>query len=302
MNLSKIFILGAGAIGSVYGALLSESNDVTLIGNKAHVEAINAKGLSIVGDIEKTFRPKVDTDIRNIPQKALIILTTKAYDSAKAIEGIRKLLKKDTVILILQNGLGNEEIVRCIVGDRAKILRGVTKMASESSKPGKIRFWSGETIIESNEDSTKIVEIFNACGLKARLSDDIDREVWTKLVVNCVVNPLTALFRVRNCAIWGDSLKNVRHGIVRECVEVAKAEGIALPENLAVRIDKRLSSYTNFSSMYQDIVKGKKTEIDFLNGKIVDLGKKHHIQTPINEALVSLIKFLEGENGISRKN
>lgn len=302
MNFSKIFILGAGAIGSVYGALLSESNDVTLIGNKAHVEAINAKGLSIVGDIEKTFRPKVDTDIRSIPQKALIILTTKAYDSAKAIEGIRKLLKKDTVILILQNGLGNEEIVRCIVGDRVKILRGVTKMASESSKPGKIRFWSGETIIESNEDSTKIVEIFNACGLKASLSEDIDREVWTKLVVNSVVNPLTALFRVRNCAIGGDSLKTVRHGIVRECVEVAKAEGIALPENLAVRIDKRLSSYTNFSSMYQDIVKGKKTEIDFLNGKIVDLGKKHHIQTPINEALVSLIKFLEGENGISRKD
>jgi len=302
LNFSKIFILGAGAIGSVYGALLSESNDVTLIGNKAHVEAINAKGLSIVGDIEKTFRPKVDTDIRSIPQKALIILTTKAYDSAKAIEGIRKLLKKDTVILILQNGLGNEEIVRCIVGDRVKILRGVTKMASESSKPGKIRFWSGETIIESNEDSTKIVEIFNACGLKASLSEDIDREVWTKLVVNSVVNPLTALFRVRNCAIGGDSLKTVRHGIVRECVEVAKAEGIALPENLAVRIDKRLSSYTNFSSMYQDIVKGKKTEIDFLNGKIVDLGKKHHIQTPINEALVSLIKFLEGENGISRKD
>lgn len=302
MSFSKIFILGAGAIGSVYGALLSESNDVTLIGNKAHVEVINAKGLSIVGDIKKTFRPKIDTDIRSIPQKTLIILTTKAYDSAKAIEGIRKLLKKDTVILILQNGLGNEEIVRRIVGDRAKILRGVTKMASEFSKPGKIKFWSGETIIESNEDSTKIVELLNACGLKARLSDDIDREVWTKLVVNCVVNPLTALFHVRNCAIWGDSLKTVRHGVVRECVEVAKAEGIALPENLAVRIDKRLSSYTNFSSMYQDIVKGKKTEIDFLNGKIVDLGKKHHIQTPINEALVSLIKFLEGENGISRKD
>jgi 2-dehydropantoate 2-reductase len=302
LTFSKIFILGAGAIGSVYGALVSERNDVTLIGNKAHVEAINAKGLSIADDVKKTFHPKAETEINSIPKKALVILATKTYDSARAIEGVKRLLKKDTVILILQNGLGNEDIVRRIVGDRSKVLRGVTKMASEFLKPGKIRFWSGETIIESNEESAKIVEIFNECGLKTRLSEDIGREVWIKLVVNCVVNPLTALFRVRNCAIWGDSLRMVRHGVVRECVEVAKAEGIALPENLAERIDKQVSSYTNFSSMYQDIAKGKKTEIDFLNGKIVDLGKRHHIQTPINETLVSFIKFLEDKNGIPRKD
>lgn len=172
-------------------------------------------------------------------------------------------------------------------------------MASEFLKPGKIKFWTGETIIELNEEAAKIVGILNESGLKTRLSEDINREVWIKLVVNCVVNPLTAVFRVRNCAIWEDSLRPVRHGIVRECVEVAKAEGIVLPENLAERIDKQVSSYTNFSSMYQDILKGKKTEIDFLNGKIVELGKKHHIQTPINETLVSFIKFLEGKNGIS---
>lgn len=302
MTFSKIFILGAGAIGSVYGALLSERNDVTLIGNKAHVEAINAKGLSIADDVKKTFHPKADTKISNMPKESLVILATKAYDSVRAIEGVKKLLKKDTVILVLQNGLGNEEIAKRIVGDRSKVLRGVTKMASEFLKPGKIRFWSGETIIESNEESAKIVKVFNECGLKARLSEDIDGEVWTKLVVNCVVNPLTALFRVRNCAIWEASLRTVRHGVVKECVEVAEAEGITLPENLAERIDKQVSSYTNFSSMYQDIVKGKKTEIDFLNGKIVDLGKKHRIQTPINEALVSFIKFLEGENGIPRKD
>ena len=302
MTFSKIFILGAGAIGSVYGALLSEKNDVTLIGNKAHVGTINAKGLSIADDVKKTFHPKAETEINSIPKKALVILTTKAYDSARAIEGVKKLLRKDTVILVLQNGLGNEEIIRRIVGDRSKVLRGVTKMASEFLKPGKIRFCSGETIIESNEESAEIVEIFNECGLKTRLSEDIDRELWIKLVFNCVVNPLTALFRVRNCVIWGDSLGTVRHGVVKECVEVAKAEGIALPENLAERIDEHVSSYTNFSSMYQDIAKGKKTEIDFLNGKIVDLGKRHHIQTPINETLVSFIKFLEDKNGIPRKD
>lgn len=302
MTFRKIFVLGAGAIGSVYGALLSERNDVTLVGNEDHVEAVNEKGLSIVGDIRRTFRVKADTKVRGIPEGALVILTTKAYDSARAIKGIKKLLKKDTAVLILQNGLGNEGIVRHVVGDKTKVLRGVTKMASEFSKPGKIRFWSGETIIESDEDSVRIAEILNDSGLNARLADDIDREVWTKLVVNCVANPLTALLRVRNCAIWVDSLKTIRHSIVKECVEVAEAEGIVLPTNLAERIDKRLASYTNYSSMFQDLAKGKKTEIDFLNGKVVELGKKHHVRTPVNETLVSFIKFLEEENGLPRKD
>ncbi|MDI6904313.1 MAG: 2-dehydropantoate 2-reductase [Candidatus Bathyarchaeia archaeon] len=302
MNFNKIFVLGAGAIGSIYGALLSKRNDVTLIGNKTHVNAVNSKGLSISGDINEVFHLKADTEIREIPEKTLIILTTKAYDSANAIEGIKKLLKRDTVILILQNGLGNEEIVKRAVGDKAKILRATTAMAAEFFEPRKIRFWSGETIIEQDEAAEKIAEIFNKCMLKTSLSNDITKEVWNKLVVNCVINPLTALFHVRNCEIIADSLKSVRHEIVKECVEVGKAEKISFPEDLEEKIDKKISSYTNFSSMCQDIMKGKRTEIDFLNGKVVELGRKHHISTLVNETLVCFIKFLEEKNGISRKD
>jgi 2-dehydropantoate 2-reductase len=302
LSFSRIFILGAGAIGSIYGALLSEKTDVSLVGNKAHVEAINAEGLTIAGDIKKIFFPTAVTEIKSIPEKALIILTTKAYDSAEAIRRIRGLLMKDTVILVLQNGIGNEEIVRQLVAKKGTVMRGLTTMAAEFVEPGKIKFWSGETIIESHEDSRKIVNIFNLCGLKSRLSDDINREVWNKLVANCVINPLTALFHVRNCEILGESLRNVRHDIVEECVKVAEAEGIVLPQHLAERIDKQLANYTNFSSMYQDLVKGNRTEIDFLNGKIVELGKKHLIQTPLNETLVSFIKFMEREHGIPREN
>jgi len=244
--------------------------------------------------VKKVFFPTATTEIKSIPEKALILLTTKAYDSKEAIRKIMTLLKKDTVILVLQNGIGNEEIVRQLVAEKDSVLRGLTTMAAEFLKPGRIRFWSGETIIESRGgDSGKIVNIFNRCGLKSQLSEDISREVWNKLVVNCVVNPLTALFHVQDCKILEESLKNVRHSIVRECVKVAKAEGIALPQHLARRIDKQLVHYTNFSSMYQDIAKGNRTEIDFLNGKIVELAKKHHIQTPVNEMLVSFIRFLE---------
>ena len=302
MSFNKIIVLGAGAIGSIYGALLSKKNDVTLIGNKAHVDAVNSKGLSISGDINETFHLKADTEIRGIPENTLIILTTKAYDSAKTIKRIKKLLKKDTVILVLQNGLGNEEVVKRVAGDKAKILRGVTAMAAEFFESGAIGFWSGETIIEQNEDAERIAEIFAKCMLKTRLFNDINIEVWNKLVVNCVVNPLSALFHVRNCELVSGSLKTVRHGIVRECVKVGKAEEITFPEDLEKKVDEKISSYTNFSSMYQDVVKGKKTEIDFLNGKIVELGRKHNILTPVNETLVCLIKFMEDKNGISRKN
>ena len=302
MSFNKIIVLGAGAIGSIYGALLSKKNDVTLIGNKAHVDAVNSKGLSISGDINETFHLKADTEIRGIPENTLIILTTKAYDSAKTIKRIKKLLKKDTVILVLQNGLGNEEVVKRAAGDKTKISRGVTAMAAEFFEPGRVRFWNGETIIEQNEVAERIAESFAKCMLKTRLFNDINIEVWNKLVVNCVVNPLSTLFHVKNCELVSGSLKTVRHRIVRECVKVGKAEGITFPKDLEKKVDAKISSYTNFSSMYQDIMKGKKTEIDFLNGKIVELGRKHNIPTPVNETLVCLIKFMEDKNGISRKN
>lgn len=302
MSFDKIIVLGAGAIGSIYGALLSKKNDVTLIGNKAHVDAVNSKGLSISGDMSETFYLKADTEIRGIPENTLIILTTKAYDSAKAIKQIKKLLKKDTVVLVLQNGLGNEEVVKRVAGDKAKILRGVTAMAAEFFEPRKIGFWSGETIIEQNEVAEEICELLTKCMLETRLFNHIDMEVWNKLVVNCVVNPLSTLFHVRNCELVSDSLKTIRHRIIRECVEVGKAEGISFPKDLEEKIDTKISSYTNFSSMYQDVMKGKKTEIDFLNGKIVELGRKHNIPTPVNETLVCLIKFMEEKNEIPRKN
>jgi len=273
-----------------------------LIGNKAHVDAVNSKGLSISGDINETFYLKADTEIREIPENTLIILTTKAYDSAKAIERIKKLLKKDTVVLVLQNGVGNEEIVKRAAGDKAKILRGVTAMAAEFFELGKIGFWSGETIIEQNEVAERIAEIFAKCMLKTRLFNDINMEVWNKLVVNCVANPLSALFHVRNCELVSDSLKTVRHRIATECVKVGKAQGITFPKDLEKKVDEKISSYTNFSSMYQDVMKGKKTEIDFLNGKVVELGRKHNIPTPVNETLVCLIKFMREKNEISRKN
>lgn len=302
MNFDGIIILGAGAIGSVYGAFLSKNNDVTLIGNKAHMDAVKSKGLSISGDMHGTFHLNSDTEIREIPEKTLIILTTKAYDSATAIERINGLFKKDTVILILQNGLGNEEIVRQVIGGKARVVRGITTMAAEFFKPGEVKAWNGETIVGRDMVADEIAQIFRGSMLETRLSGDIDSEIWSKAVVNCAVNPLTAVFQVRNRDVVADSLATVRHQIVKECIAVGKAEGITFPKDLEKDIDREISNYTNFSSMCQDIMKGKKTEIDFLNGKIVKLGKRNHVPTPVNETLVCLIKFLEGKNELPRED
>jgi len=295
MSFQKIFVLGAGAIGSFYGALLSRKNDVTLIGRKNHIEAINTNGLEVLGDIQERFFVKAETKIKKIPSDSLILLTTKAYDSAKALTEIKNLLKNNTIILILQNGLGNKELVKGIVGDKIKVLRGLVTMGAEFSEPGKITLWNGETILEQTEPSKKIAELFNESGLKTKVSNEFQRELWSKLVVNCVVNPLTAILGVRDNEIVTDALKEVRHVIVDECVKVGRAEGIVFETGLKESIDEKILQYTNFSSMCQDLMKGKKTEIDFLNGKIVELGRKHHIPTPINETLVSLIKSLEAK-------
>jgi 2-dehydropantoate 2-reductase len=293
MRFQKIFVLGAGAIGSTYGALLSQKNDVTLIGRKAHVGAIKKNGLTLTGDVNHKFTVKAETEIKEIPSDALIILTTKAYDVAEAVTSIKSLLKRDTVLLALQNGLDIKEIVEKAAGNKAEVVRGLVTLAAEFFEPGKISFWQGETLLESTPTSERIARVFNESGLKTRIVKEMREELWKKLLVNCVLNPLTALLRVRNNEILVDSLREVRYKIIQECMAVGRAEGIKFEPNLEECIERKIARYINYSSMCQDIMKGKKTEIDFLNAKVVELGRKHDIPTPVNETLVALIKFLE---------
>lgn len=295
MSFQKIFVLGAGAIGSTYGALLSQRNNVTLIGRKAHVDAIKENGLTLSGDVDGKFFVKAETAINEMPSDTLILLTTKAHDATGAVASIRHLLRKNTVILVLQNGLGIKDNVKKVVEGKAEVVRGLVTLAAEFFEPGKISFWQRETILESTQTSERIAGVFNGSGLKTEISNEMQEEIWKKLIVNCVASPLTAVLQVRNNEIIVDSLKEIRHEIIQECIAVGKAEGISFESNLEECIEHKIASYTNYSSMCQDIMKRKKTEIDFLNAKIVELGRKHDITTPVNEALVSLIRFWESQ-------
>ncbi|MEM3556063.1 MAG: 2-dehydropantoate 2-reductase [Candidatus Micrarchaeia archaeon] len=290
---SRIFILGAGAIGSSCGARLCGKNDVTLIARKEHADAINAKGLVVKGEMEGVLRIKADTAIRELPPNSLIILTTKVHDSKKALEPVVKLLRKDTTILILQNGIGNEEIVKSVVGDRCIVERGVLHFGAEFLKPGEVTIMKGWVTLGNTELGRRIAKLFNESGLETRVVDNLKKDAWRKLVANCIVNPLSAILEARDYEVVAPSLENLRDAIVDECIRVAKAEGVEFDRTLRKSIDEELSTLQNYSSMYQDLVKGRKTEIEFLNGKVSELGRKHGIPTPVNDTIVSLIKFME---------
>lgn len=288
----KIIILGAGGIGSLVGALLSKENDVLLIGRNEHVDKIKKDGLEISGCINKNFKVKADTKIKNIEEDSLIILTTKANDIEKSLSEIKDLIKKNNVILCLQNGLGNEELIKNIAD--CEVVRGITTIGTIFLEPGRIICSNtGKIYLEDFEISNMINNVFNKAGLKTEISKNIKERIWAKLMVNCAINPLTAIFKAKN----GELLKTpeIINLIINEIVMVAEKENLNFnrEESFKIIMEAIKNSAENKSSMLQDILKGRKTEIDFLNGKIAELGRKHKINVPVNEMLVYMVKFLE---------
>lgn len=293
ITFNEIIVYGAGAIGSAYGAFLSRMNKVTLIGRRKHLKAIKEKGLIISGDGAGTYAVATATKIEEIRPKTLLIVSVKAYDLQKSLTSIQSQIRKDTVLLLLQNGLGIEEIAQKAVKGRGTVLRGIVTTGAEVLEPGHIKIRKDITIFDANKRSQEIAKLLQSCNMSILISESFQTEKWRKLTINCVVNPLSAILQVRNHEIFTPQLIGVRQAIFEECVAVGAAEGVKLDSSLFQIIEENVPSYQNRSSMCQDLIRGKKTEIDFINGKVVELGKKHGISTPFNECLVQLIHFLE---------
>ncbi|MCQ5377738.1 MAG: 2-dehydropantoate 2-reductase [Candidatus Methanomethylicia archaeon] len=295
MIFKRILIVGGGAIGSCYGAYLSRGNDLTLICRAAHAEAINSHGLVVSGALEGTFRLKASTQVTEVPPQTLILLTTKAQDVAEAARALEPSLRADTVILALSNGIRIKETIQEMTESRFEVVRGLAFMAAELFERGRVTCWAGTTLIERTKTGEEIRALFARSGLRAELTEEIKKEEWKKLIINCIINPLTAALRARDNEIAAPALRDVRRSIFEECASVAEAEGVRLDRNFETEVERKITGYTNYSSMYQDLAKGKRTEIAFLNGTVVELGRKHGIRTPVNEAMVGLIRFLEGK-------
>ena len=291
----RIIVLGAGGIGSLVGGFLSKNNDVLLVGRENHVNEINKNGLIIKGAVNENFKVEAATKIDSIDENDLIILSTKATNNEKTLNEIKNLIKKNNTILCLQNGIGNEDKIRKIVD--CTVLRGIITAGTVFLYPGKIECSNlGDIFVEESNDSEKIVDLMNKSGLKAQVSPDINDRIWKKLIANCVMNPLTAIFRIKNgeLAKCPDLIKSIVH----ELILVANKESFNYSEEEVFEniMDIIKESKLNKSSMLQDIVKGRKTEIDFLNGAVVELGKKRNINCPVNRSLVEMVKFLENKN------
>ena len=290
----EIIVLGAGAIGSLYGAKLAADNDVTLVGRAEHAAAINSEGLRIEG-IEPQIVPlRAATAIEQIGPEALIILTTKVPDSAAALAPIAHLVRADTTIICLQNGIGSERIARGALGNRGVVLRGITQFGAIFKAPGVIQFMArGYTLIEDSERSARIADVLSAAGLDCRVSPDIGADVWHKLVINCVVNPITAILGCEVGGIANPRLDPLKRLVIDECVAVAAAEGVTFKGNFIREIDDRFRPSHNIASMLQDLRRGHPTEIDYLNGAVVALGAGHGVECPVNDALTKIIKAME---------
>lgn len=292
----NIIVLGAGAIGSVYGARLSRFHDVTLIGGAAHVEAIQRDGLIMHGHVQGTLRLPAFTAVPSIPPGTLILLTTKVNNNVAAVRPIVEMLPAGVTIVCVQNGLYSESLVKDLVGDRALVLRAITQVGGILVKPGVVdNTVAGYTLLESHPRSPAIAALLTEAGLDGRVIPDIKKEMWRKAVFNCVINPTTALLGSEVGAIVDPRLNSLKRQIIDECLAVARADGVGFDEDFVALIDRVFAGARTIASMRQDLMKGRKTEIDHMNGAVVELGDNYGIACPVNAAMTTMIRYLEGK-------
>ena len=290
----RIIVLGAGAIGSTYGARLSKHHDVTLVGGAAHVESIRRDGLVMQGQTTGTLRLPAFTTVPAIEPGTLILLTAKVNNNVACVKPIVPLLPANVTIVCVQNGLYSENLVKDLVGDRALVLRAITQVGGILVRPGVVdNTVAGYTLLESHERSPSIAALLTEAGLDGRIVPDIKKEMWRKAVFNCVINPITTLIGSDVGGIVDPTLNGLKQQIIDECLEVAKADGVNFDEDFVALIDRVFAGARTIASMRQDLMKGRKTEIDYMNGAVVDLGKKYGIACPVNAALTALIQYLE---------
>lgn len=305
----QISIIGTGAMATLFAARLSAVADVSMIGSwREALNAIREHGITIDGDscchsVHTAYHPD------DAPAADLAIVLTKAYKTPVAAEVAARTLKPDGLALTLQNGLGNIEVLSAQVGvDRA--MQGVTMQGATLLAPGHIRTSGrgathlGYVPIElaaprdwsAHHHAYEITALLNSAGLKAQLSADIDGLVWGKIVINAAINPLTAILRIPNgVLVESEDTLGLMKAAALEAAAVADALGIRLPYPDPFERVKQVATLTatNFSSMYQDVLTKRLTEIDAINGKIVEQGRALGVPTPINAALTSLMRAIQ---------
>jgi 2-dehydropantoate 2-reductase len=300
----KICIVGCGAVGSLFAAQLAQLDDVEVWAydlDQARVDAINAGGLRLSGADEVVGRLRATTDAQELPACEFGIVATKSMHTGPAIEATAHAFADGSVCTV-QNGLGNEETLAEHV---SRVIRGTTFPAGRILEPGHVQ-WDvkGDTTIGPFEPSPASEEairaLADACtraGMSTEAVADARGPQWRKVIFNAATNPVGALTGLTHGRVCDDPpLRALVTGLVDEGKAVAAAQGIELdadPEDLIDHAARPDVAYDHKASMLQDVEGRRQTEIDYLNGGIVRFGREHGVATPLNEAILALVKGVE---------
>lgn len=301
----KIVVVGPGAMGSLLAGLLKHrtKEDIWLLDKyEDRARRLSDSGIRIEGVSGAVMaRVPVVADTRKIGGADLIIVCVKSHSTQEACKSLKDLAGEKTRILTLQNGLGNVQVLNDHFGPE-RVIAGVTNHGSTLIAPGRVRHaGKGETVIGTADgrvlgEIREVAAILTRAGFDTKISKDIDSFVWSKLIVNTGINAVAALTRLPNGAlIDSEHTLAVMRAAVQEAVKVARRKRIKLTYDDAIQKVETVCRATgeNVSSMLQDVLSGKRTEIDAMNGAVVRQAKALGIPTPVNETLTGLVRAIE---------
>lgn len=299
----RIAIIGSGAMGSLYGGLLTEAgHDVTLVDVwEEHVRALTESGLQLSDDNgHRTIDVSATTDQSSVTPPDLAVLFVKSTHTEAALDDAAPFLTDDVDVLSLQNGLGNPEAIAEYVPER-NVIAGVTTQGATIEGPGDVfHAGTGPTTIgqyfgDDRAGLDALAEVFTDAGLPTMVSESIRDDIWEKVLVNVGINAPTALARVENgeLATTGPGRRLVADA-VSEAAAVARREGCDVRTDIVDYVqDVAEQTGANASSMLQDVRAERKTEIDTIHGAVVDRAADYSIDVPVNRTLADLVRLTE---------
>ncbi|MBU1090679.1 MAG: 2-dehydropantoate 2-reductase [Candidatus Omnitrophica bacterium] len=309
----KIVIVGPGALGCLLAAYLSKSKEEIWILDKSKERSkkLNQQGIKVEG-ISGNWKAgvKVTDSVKEIGEVDLVIISVKSYDTKSSIMAARPLVGENTAVLTVQNGIGNIDIISEVVG-QDKVIGGVTSQGATLLDIGRIRHAGrGETVIGRTDKKISVKlrsirEIFNKVGLVTKISRDIKGVLWSKLIINVGINALTAITHLHNGRLVEfEGARRVMQAAVAEATRIAKRKRIKLIYDDPLAKVEAVSEATsgNVSSMLQDVLRKKRTEIGFINGVIVRQGQELGIPVPVNSLLVDLVRTIESSYTLAVKS
>jgi 2-dehydropantoate 2-reductase len=301
-NWPKIAVVGAGAVGGYFGGLLSRAGaPVVMIGRPVFVEAVRKNGLFLdTLQFQESVRVEATTELSAVRGAEIVLFCVKTTDNAATARALAPLLAPGALVLSMQNGVDNVDQIRAAAAIDA--LPAVVYVAASVPAPGRVKHVGrGDLVVGPENEKTKhIAALFSRANVTCRISENIDGELWTKLIWNCALNAISALGRAKYGQIAASAdARKVVEAAVHEVLAVARAAGIRPPglEDPKVALAGALKIATQMaealSSTAQDMNRGKQTEIDSLNGYISRRGAELGVPTPVNHALYALVKLAE---------